>query len=101
MPTAQSWKALTAFSAAVRIASFGARLLDDDRPVRGQVRLIAEIIQRNDGALEGDPGGSCLPISSSAWFAFAMAPFMTASTASGVCSQCGIVSSAFAFSRLA
>src|SRR5262249_39048808 len=40
---------------------------------------------------------SCAPILSSAAFAFAIALFIEASTASGVCSQSGSVNTAFAF----
>src|SRR4029453_15169824 len=40
---------------------------------------------------------SCVPIWSSAVFALAMASFMEASTACGVCSHSGIVKTAFVF----
>src|SRR5215471_3985593 len=44
---------------------------------------------------------SCLPIWSSALFALAIASFIDASIASGVCSQLGIVSTAFALAAAA
>src|SRR5712692_10132674 len=45
--------------------------------------------------------GSCLPISSSPAFAFAIASFVEDSTASGVCCQSGMVRTAFALAAAA
>src|SRR4051812_21084606 len=45
--------------------------------------------------------GSWAPIQSSDAFAFAIVFFITVSTASGVCSQSGIVNTAFAFAAAA